>query len=93
MHINRDVFGMKKLMTVFGYQVTEAQEKACVDRMHRGDSFSSADIEDSAQVAGVPRAGGPFKSDPVRMRLADRLIQRERKAGTIKRVGNRWIPA
>ena len=67
-------------MIVHGFEVTPEIERACLAAMV--GKFRAMDIEMAASNAGAP-------CDVV-MRIADRLIQRERKAGRIKRVGNRW---
>lgn len=46
---------------------------ATLARMNCGRSFRSSDLESVAASAGAP--------DPVLMHAADRMIQRERKAG------------
>lgn len=79
-------------MKVFGIEITEAQQQAAIDRMRliageRG-VFESHHVEQGLTESGVPRWAGP--SDPVAMRAADRIIQRERKAGRIKWAGIGW---
>ena len=74
-------------MKVHDFAISPAVEQACVARMQRGALFSAADLMELARRYGVPQSN--FR--PVAYRFADRLIQRERRAGTIKRVGMRWV--
>jgi len=65
-------------MKVHGFEVTPEIERACLAAMV--GEFSAADISKVAhEFFASWRAPG----------IAFRLIQRERKAGRIKRVGNR----
>jgi hypothetical protein len=61
---------------VQGIEVSQAHIDACLERMKRGDYFRAYFIASAAYDAGV-------SSGEVASRLADRLIQRERKAGRI----------
>jgi len=69
-------------MKVLGYTVTVDVETKCIYRM-KFMEFTHRAIEKEAIEAGADR----FKA----YRIADRLIQRERKAGRIKRRGKGWI--
>lgn len=64
-------------MIVQGYQVPDSVIEAAMVRMKCGLHFRAFEIEGVVQRAGVPAADG------LSMRVADRIIQRERKAGTI----------
>ena len=55
--------------------------------MQTGQYFTSLDVELNANRLGIPNA----RNHPVAMRFADRLIQNERKAGRIKRLGKGWV--
>lgn len=70
---------MKRQFTVGGKAVTEEQEQAAMVRMKKAP-FTCAEISAEVQSHGRTTA----------MRVADRLIQRERKAGNIKFDGRRW---
>ena len=69
-------------MKVLGFTVTSAIESACLERMRAG-WFTAALIAETAYGLGVP-----FAKD---YRVAERLIQRERKAGNIVRHGKGWL--
>ena len=69
-------------MKVCGYTVSPETEAACLARM-RKEWFTALQVADTANDLGVP-----FAKD---YRFADRLIQRERKAGRIERYGKGWI--
>jgi len=71
-------------MKVQGYEVTPEIENACLSAMQ--GEFRALQIAQAAIRAGVPDRGSSIPD-----RVADRLLQRERKAGRIKRVGNRWL--
>ena len=70
-------------MNVLGFTVTSAIESACCKRMRAG-WFTASMIEYRAHKAGAPLI--------VCDSIADRLIQRERKAGHIVRHGKGWLP-
>ena len=69
-------------MKVLGFTVTPAIESACRKRMRAG-WFTASMIEDGAHKVGAPLI--------VCDSIADRLIQRERKAGNIVRHGRGWL--
>ena len=69
-------------MKVLGFTATPEIEAACLVRMRRG-WFTAAQLADEVWVA--PRA-----TYDISYRVADRLIQRERKTGNIKRFGKGW---
>jgi hypothetical protein len=73
-------------MKVYGYEVSQGLIAACIRAM-RGRQFSALDIAHEAQDMGAP-----WKND-ISLRIADRLIQRERKAGHIVRSGRGWTRA
>ena len=72
-------------MKVQGRDITPEQIEACLQRM-RAAPFEAFQISHVAYESGV-------KPGDVAARLADRLIQRERKAGTIVRSHLLWRPA
>lgn len=67
--------------------------------MHDGDAFVAKTIEQVAIANGVPKMTGDgdfylcrqLTREFVAHRVADRLIQQERKAGNIKFNGKLWI--
>lgn len=69
-------------MKVYGVEITPAQINTAVSRMKDGP-FVAAWIEDELKLYGVP--------DHVAYRAADRIIQRERKAGHIMFNGGVWV--
>ena len=75
---------MSKPMIVLGRKIPQSVVNACVARMSK--TFYAANIEQVAWELGIS------VTDGVSMRLADRLIQREKKAGRIRRVGGKWEP-
>jgi hypothetical protein len=75
-------------MYVHWVEITEAQQEACVSAMKK--RFRASDIESAAIQAGVPKYND---RNGIAHRVADRLIQRQRKAGKIKRDGVYWVPA
>lgn len=66
-------------MIVHGLQITPEQERACLERM-RKEKFIAAQITVTAINHGVPNF---LKYNFIANRVADRLIQRERKAGSL----------
>ena len=68
-------------MIVNGFEVPREAEAVCIKVMHESVEFRASDIEQAAQKAGVPHSG---PSQGLCGRIADRLIQRERKAKRIK---------
>jgi len=69
-------------MKVLGHTVSPETEAACIEFMRKG-WFTAQQVADTAHAQGVP-----FAKD---YRFADRLIQRERKAGNIARQGKGWV--
>lgn len=63
-------------MIVQGIEIAQAHVDACLARMKRGDYFRAYFIASVAYDSGI-------SNGEVASRLADRLIQRERKAGRI----------
>lgn len=74
-------------MVVHGCVVTEAVQQALVSKMKEGP-FKAGLLEAEACRLGVPASTG--RREPVAMRLVDRLIQRERKAGHIAFSAGQW---
>ena len=74
-------------MNVHGFKITDEQQNACILAMKK--RFKASDIELVAILAGVPRY---HDRDGIAHRVADRIIQRQRKDGKIKRDGNHWLP-
>jgi hypothetical protein len=70
--------------TVYGYAVTTDQIQAMRDGMKK--PFRSRDIADIAQLAGVPQRVG--NNHYVHSRVADRLIQKMRRAGHLSLIGH-----
>lgn len=72
-------------MIILGYTVTPEVEAACLWWMREG-WFSAhglaTEVEMAAKIAG---------HSSIAYRVADRLIQRERKAGHIVRAGKGWV--
>lgn len=63
------------MMKVKGVEITEQQLAAMLQAM--GERFRAADVMAAAEAAGVQKG-------EVAMRAADRLLQKQRKAGKIK---------
>lgn len=74
-------------MKIQGVEISEAQEAGALTFMRSGAMFKAADVESAFIRLGVQNVDG------VPMRAADRLIQRERKAGRIKLVKTAWWQA
>ena len=72
-------------MNVRGIEITQEQIDVAVSRM-KSVEFSFFEIVKLLEKAGVPGADG------VSDRAADRLIQRERKAGNVRYIGKSWFP-
>ena len=64
-------------LTVNGKQVEQTMIDAVIARMQSGEHFRSFEIEGLCASLGADRRSGDA------MRIADRIIQRERKAGNI----------
>ena len=75
-------------MKVHGFEVTPEIEQACLAAIRKRRYFVTSAIEAVAIKHGVPQAVRIGR--PISMHYAHALLQRERKAGRIKRVGNRW---
>jgi hypothetical protein len=69
-------------MYVTGRRIEPQQVNALLSRM-RLREFTASQLALCAEKAGVERG-------ECAMRLADRLIQRERKAGNLSRIGRGW---
>ena len=78
-------------MTVYGHEVTEEQEQAMLSVM-QNDKWNMYDVEVAARKAGVPDSIRPPSQSTKypAMRAADRMLQRERKAGNIRYTGTHW---
>jgi len=74
---------------VHGYTVTEEIQAQLVAKMKAGP-FKASDIVAEACRLGLPRSYSTHH-EPVAMRAADRIIQRERKAGNIELHRPVWI--
>jgi len=80
-------------MKVNGYEVSAEVEHVCLERMkpHRGQ-FRVADIEIAASAkmffSGRSRCEEECDGCTLCSRIADRLIQRERKSKRIKKASN-----
>lgn len=77
-------------MKVFDHEVTEMQFASAIERMQRSE-FKAADIVAALEDAGLPRHIKPggytlYLSN----RVADRIIQQQRKLGKISLLGGRW---
>jgi len=70
-------------MKVLGYTLSPEVESACLERMRAG-WFTAAQLADVVWAT-------PKVSYDTSYRIADRLIQRERKAGNIVRHGRGWL--
>ena len=70
-------------MKSYGIEITEEQVAAGLAVMAR--PFKAMELEGALRRAGVPEEANPS-------RVADKLLQRERKAGRIRFTSNRWEP-
>lgn len=70
-------------LTVQGVVVTAEHQQLLVERMKVG-GFKASNLETYAESLGFAR------SDGLAMRVADRLIQRERKAGHLEFSNRQW---
>lgn len=73
---------------VYGHTVTNEHQAALIARMKAGTS-RAADLEAEAIRLGLPERSA--NRDPVAMRVADRIIQRESKAGNIEFKRPDWV--
>lgn len=69
-------------MIVQGFAVTDEQQKAGIAAM--AGEFTASNVRRALVLAGVP--AGP---DYTLERVADRLMQRERRAGRIRAINNK----
>lgn len=76
-------------MQVYGITISEEVLSALVSRMKNGSSFKAIDLEAEATRPGVPHRRK--NREAVAMRVADRLIQRERKANNIRFDRPDWV--
>lgn len=70
-------------MKVLGYEVPQSVIDNCIIRMKYEDRFRLSNIISVAILAGAP-------AGEISYRIADRLIQRERKAGNIVLIYSAW---
>ena len=78
-------------MKVHGVEITSAQLDACLQSMT--GSFTAAEVMATAIAAGVVEAvvpPGGYKAELVAMRVVDRLLQQQRRAGRIAFRAGRW---
>ncbi|MES2935197.1 MAG: hypothetical protein V4805_17115 [Pseudomonadota bacterium] len=75
---------MNRKMTVQGFDVAPGQLAGLLGRMKEG-AFSVTEIEALAKANGIPSKGD------IAIRLAERLIRREEKAGNIMPSGQIWL--
>lgn len=73
-------------MIVNGVEITEKQIEAGKARMMTGGAFTFFDIQCALRNAGVP------DENSVAYRAADRLVQKQRKAGLVKFEKKVWTP-
>lgn len=80
-----------RMMNVLGHSITAAQQDDCLGAMK--GQFRKADVEAAALAAGVPEFANVGRVRPERLanRVADRLLQQQRKAGNIVRAGQFWL--
>ena len=74
-------------MYVYDYKVPDAVIYACIAEM-RGRVFRAYEIDRAARKAGAPVT---LHGQYISYRIADRIIQQERKAGNIRRTGRAWV--
>ncbi len=73
---------------VYGHAISVEIQEALVAKM-KAEPFKASSIEAEAVRMGVPNLTA--KREPVAMRAADRVIQRERKAGNIELRRPSWV--
>jgi hypothetical protein len=74
-------------MNVHGFQIASEIIAASILRMKQGP-FTAANLTELAKEHGVPQEAG--RNQNPADRFADRVIQRERKAGNIRFNGRVW---
>lgn len=74
-------------MVVNGVEITPEQIEAGKARMMKGGSFTFFDVQCALRDAGVTEANS------VAYRAADRLVQKQRKAGLVHFKSKVWMPA
>lgn len=77
-------------MKVYGVEITEKQQHAALVVMRRHRIFIAKQVQEALIVAGVPKTS---HRNSIAIRAADKLIQRERKAGWIIYHRGLWYPA
>ena len=75
-------------MYVYGHTVSEDVQVAILAKMKSGP-FKASALEAEAVRLGLPSL--TEASEPVAMRAADRIIQRERKAGNLELHRPNWV--
>lgn len=73
---------------VYGHTVTEEIQVALLSKMKSGP-FKASELEAEGVRLGLPTLSA--HREPVAMRVADRIIQRERKAGRIELKRPYWV--
>lgn len=73
---------------VYGHTISDEVQSILIQKMKEGP-FQASDIEAEAIRLGVPIMAESHQ--PIAMRAADRLIQRERKAGNIEFRRPSWV--
>jgi hypothetical protein len=85
-------------MKVYDHEVSESHYAAAIERMQRADDFRASDIEHALRDAGLPQHGAAKRNGGAVVflsnRVADRIIQQQKKLGNIGLVGGarwRWL--
>lgn len=82
------------MLLTYGYGLDDRVRDAAIARMKRGP-FQACQLVAFLEGQGVPayaeRDGRKLKFQPIACRVADKLIQKHRKAGDIKRDGREWF--
>lgn len=73
---------------VHGHTISTEVQAALIAKMKAGP-FKASDLEAEAGRLGVPNYSD--HKEPVAMRAADRIIQKERKAGNIELRRPLWV--
>lgn len=81
--LEHSVRAREQIVTVNGIEITQAQIDACLARMRATEYFRAHEIVGAAYRAGV--------ANEATDRVADRLIQRERKACRIVQMNRQGL--
>lgn len=73
---------------VYGHTISEEVQSRLIEKMKQGP-FQSLHIEAEANRLGIPFVNQ--SREPIAMRTADRIIQRQRKAGNIEFRRPNWV--